>query len=139
KSPANCIYVFLDAHRFIDDPVVLREIKDIAARSEWTHRMLVFLSAKLDVPDEIQHLTARFRPSLPDARRIAEILSEEARRYREATGHQVKANREALAVVSQHLGGVTEEDARRLARLAIQDGEVTDVARILKAKHELIA
>jgi ATP-dependent 26S proteasome regulatory subunit len=141
KSPANCIYLFLDAHRFLDDPIVLREIKDIAARSEWTHRMLVFLSAKLEVPDEIQHLTARFRPSLPDARRIGEILNEEARRYREATGQHVKANREALAVVTQHLGGVTEEDARRLARLAIQDGEVTaaDVARVLKAKHELIA
>lgn len=140
KSPANAIYLFLDAHRFIDDPVVLREIKDIAARSEWTHRMLVFLSAKLEVPNEIQHLTARFRPSLPDARRIAEILSEEARHYREVTGQQVKANREALGVVSQHLGGLTEEDVRRLARMAIQDGEVTaaDVARILKAKHELV-
>ena len=140
KSPANAIYLFLDAHRFIDDPVVLREIKDIAAKSEWTHRMLVFLSAKLEVPNEIQHLTARFRPSLPDARRIGEILNEEARRYREATGHQVKANREALGVVSQHLSGLTEEDVRRLARMAIQDGEVTaaDVARILKAKHELV-
>jgi ATP-dependent 26S proteasome regulatory subunit len=141
KSPANAIYLFLDAHRFLDDPVVLREIKDIAARSEWTHRMLVFLSAKLEVPNEIQHLTARFRPSLPDARRISEILNEEARRYREATGHQVKANREALGVVSQHLSGLTEEDVRRLARMAIQDGEVTaaDVARILTAKHELVA
>jgi ATP-dependent 26S proteasome regulatory subunit len=141
KSPANAIYLFLDAHRFLDDPVVLREIKDIAARSEWTHRMLVFLSAKLEVPNEIQHLTARFRPSLPDARRISEILNEEARRYREATGHQVKANREALGVVSQHLSGLTEEDVRRLARMAIQDGEITaaDVARILTAKHELVA
>ena len=37
KSPANAIYVFLDAHRFIGDPVVLRQIKDIAEKSEWTH------------------------------------------------------------------------------------------------------
>jgi SpoVK/Ycf46/Vps4 family AAA+-type ATPase len=141
KSPANAVYLFLDAHRFLDDPVVLREIKDIAAKSESTHRMLVFLSSKLEVPSEIEHLTARFRPALPDARRITEILNEEARRYREATGQQVKANREALGVVSQHLGGVTEEDVRRLARIAIQDGEISaaDVARVLKAKHELVA
>ena len=141
KSPANAVYLFLDAHRFLDDPVVLRQIKDIAAKSEWTHRMLVFLSAKLDVPAEIDHLTARFRPSLPDAKRINEILNEEARRYRDATGAQVKANREALGVVAQHLGGLTEEDVRRLARMAIQDGEVSaaDVARLLKAKHDLVA
>jgi ATP-dependent 26S proteasome regulatory subunit len=141
KSPINAIYLFLDAHRFLDDPVVLRQIKDIAAKSESTHRMLVFLSAKLEVPAEIEHLTARFRPSLPDAGRITEILNEEARRYRQATGQQVKANREALAVVSQHLGGVTEEDVKRLARIAIQDGEISaaDVARVLRAKHELVA
>ena len=142
KSPANAIYLFLDAHRFIDDPVVLRQIKDIAAKSESTHRMLVFLSAKLEIPGEIERLTARFRPSLPDAKRIAEILSEEARRYREATGEQVKANREALNVVTQHLGGLTEEDARRLARMAMRDdGEISaaDIARVLKAKHELVA
>jgi SpoVK/Ycf46/Vps4 family AAA+-type ATPase len=141
KSPANAIYLFLDAHRFLDDPVVLRQIKDIAAKSESAHRMLVFLSAKLEVPAEIEHLTARFRPSLPDAGRITGILNEEARRYREATGAQVKANREALGVVAQHLGGLTEEDVRRLARMAMQDGEVSaaDVARLLKAKHDLVA
>jgi ATP-dependent 26S proteasome regulatory subunit len=141
KSPANAIYLFLDAHRFLDDPVVLRQIKDIAAQSEATHRMLVFLSAKLGVPAEIEHLTARFRPALPDPERITQILNDEARRYREATGAQVKANREALAVVAQHLGGLTEEDVRRLARMAIQDGEVSaaDVARLLKAKHDLVA
>lgn len=126
KSAANALYLFLDAHRFLDDPVVLRQIKDIAAKSESTHRML-FL---------------RFRPALPDARRIAEILTEEARRYREATGEQVKANRNALNVVTQHLGGLTEEDARRLARMAIRDdGAISgaDIARVLKAKHELVA
>jgi SpoVK/Ycf46/Vps4 family AAA+-type ATPase len=141
KSPINAIYLFLDAHRFLDEPVVLRQIKDIAAKAESTHRMLVFLSAKLEVPAEIEHLTARFRPSLPDAGRITEILNQEARRYRQATGQQVKANREALAVVSQHLGGVTEEDVKRLARIAIQDGEISaaDVARVLRAKHELVA
>ena len=141
KSPVNAIYLFLDAHRFLDDPVVLRQIKDIAARSESTHRMLVFLSARLEVPAEVEHLTARFRPSLPDAARIQEILNEEARRYRAASGAQVKANREALGVVAQHLGGLTEEDVRRLARMAIQDGQVcaADVARLLKAKHELVA
>lgn len=142
KSPANGIYVFLDAHDFIANPVVLRQIKDIAAKSESTHRMLVFLSGRLEVPEEINRLTARFRPSLPDAKRISEILNEEARRYREATGEQVRANREALEVLLQHLGGLTEEDVKRFARMAIRDdGAVTgaDIANVLKAKHDLLA
>jgi len=141
KSPANAIYLFLDAHRFIEDPVVLRQIKDIASKTEWTHRMLVFLSAKMEVPGDIDRLTARFRPSLPDAKRISEILNEEARRHRDNTGDAVKANREALGVLVQHLGGLTEQDVRRLARMVINDGAVTaaDIATVLKAKHEVLA
>ena len=142
KSPANSIYVFLDAHRFLDDPVVLRQIKDIASRTESTHRMLVFLSSKLEVPQEIQHITARFRPSLPDRNRITEVLNEEARRYRESTGDQVKSNREALNVLIQHMGGLTEDDVRRFARMSIRDdGAIcgADIAKVLKAKHEMLA
>jgi len=141
KSPANAIYLFLDAHKFIDDPVVLRQIKDIAADMERTPRMLVFLSPRLEVPEEIGRLTARFQLALPDAKRIGEILNEEARRYRESTGEQVRANREALGILVQHLGGLTEEDVRRLARMVIRDdGAVSmdDVPKVLKAKHELL-
>jgi ATP-dependent 26S proteasome regulatory subunit len=141
KSPENAIYLFLDAHRFLAEPVVLRQIRDIAA-SERTQRLLAFCSPRIEVPEEIERITARFRPALPEAGRITELLNEEARSYREATGEQVRANREALAVLTQHLGGVTEEDVRRLARLAIRDDgaiSAADIARVLKAKHEMLA
>jgi len=141
KSPANGIFLFLDAHKFIEDPVVLRQIRDIVGRNEWTHRMLMFLSPRMTLPEELSRLTTRFSPSLPDAKRVGEILNEEARRYRANTGEQVKSSREALNVLVQHLGGLTEEDVRRLARMAIRDdGAVTaaDIAAILKAKHEML-
>jgi len=142
KSIANSIYVFLDAHAFLGDPVVLRQIKDIASKTEWTHRMIVFLSARLEVPEEITRMTARFRPSLPDAKRITDILNEEARKWQENTGDRAKGTREAIGVLIQHLGGLTEDDVRRLARMAIHDdGHVTasDIAAVLKAKHEVLA
>jgi ATP-dependent 26S proteasome regulatory subunit len=141
KSPANAIYLFLDAHRFLDDPIVLRQIRDIASKNEWTHRLLVFVSPKLAVPEEISRITARFTPSLPDAKRIADILGEEARRRKGDTGESVSANRDALSVLVQHLGGLTEQDVRRLARMVVSDGAVTaaDIAAVLKAKHEVLS
>jgi SpoVK/Ycf46/Vps4 family AAA+-type ATPase len=141
KSPANSVYVFLDAHKFMDDPVVVRQIKDIAATTERTHRMLVFLSPRLEMPEELDRLTTHFRPSLPDAQRVAEILNEEARRYRDNTGEQVHANRAALGMLMQHLCGLTEQDVRRFARMVIRDdGAVSDadIPKVLKAKHELL-
>jgi ATP-dependent 26S proteasome regulatory subunit len=142
KSAEPGIYLFLDAHRFLDDAVVLRQVKDIALAAESARRLLVFVSARIEVPQEIARMTARFRPAMPDAKRVAEILNEEARRYRETVGEAVAATREAIAVLVQHLGGLTEDDVRRLARLAIaDDGAVCgkDLVRVLKAKHETLA
>jgi SpoVK/Ycf46/Vps4 family AAA+-type ATPase len=140
-SPQNAIYVFVDAHPFLDDPMVVRTVKNIAQKAEVVPRMLVFLSHQITLPPELSRLTASFKPSLPDAAGIQAILNEEASRYRKATGAKVGASRDALQMLTQHLGGLTEEDARRLARMAIRDdGAVTlaDIGRVLKAKHEFL-
>lgn len=141
NSPQNAIYLFLDAHSFFEEPVVIRTIKNIAQKAEYSHRMLVFLSAKLTVPDDISRVTARFKPALPDAAQITAIINGEAARWREETGERVKGSREALNMLIQHLGGLTEEDARRLARMAIRnDGAINlaDIGSVLKAKHEYL-
>ncbi|MBI2961513.1 MAG: AAA family ATPase [Betaproteobacteria bacterium] len=140
-SPQNAVYLFLDAHPFLSDPAVIRTIKNIALKVEVVPRMLAFLSHEIEVPKELGSLAASFKPSLPDANRIQEILQEEARRYSAATGSRVAANRDALHMLVQHLGGLPEEDARRLARMAIRnDGAVTlaDIGTVLKAKHEFL-
>ena len=140
-SPRNAIYVLVDAHPFLENPVVVRTIKNIAQKAEVVPRMLVFLSHQITLPPELARLSANFTPSLPDSAAIQKILNEEASRYRAATGDKVSATREALQMLAQHLSGLSEEDARRLARMAIRDdGAITldDVARVLKTKNEFM-
>jgi SpoVK/Ycf46/Vps4 family AAA+-type ATPase len=138
-SSQNAIYVFLDAHPFFENPMVVRSIKNIAQKTEAVPRMLVFLSHQVTLPAELSHLAANFRPSLPDAAAIKAILEEEKARHRMERGAAVNACLEALNVLVQHLGGLTEAEARRLARMAIRDdGAITlaDIGRVLRAKHE---
>ncbi len=140
-SPRNAIYVFVDAHPFLENPVVVRTIKDIAQKAEVVPRMLVFLSHQITLPPELARLAANFKPSLPDSAAIQKILNEEAARYRKATGAKVTASREALHMLAQHLSGLSEEDVRRLVRMIIRDdGAVTleDVGRVLKTKNEFM-
>ena len=140
-SPQNAIYLFLDAHPFLEDPAVIRMIKNIALKVEVVPRMLAFLSHAIEVPKELGNLVRSFKPALPDTRRVQEILQDEAARYHTATSSKVTGSREALHMLVQHLSGLTEEDVRRLARMAIRDdGAVTlaDIGRILKAKHEYL-
>ena len=48
----------------------------------------------------------------------------------------VRSSREALNVLTQHLGGVTEEDVRRLARMAIRDDGAISGADIARARGQ---
>jgi len=140
-SPRNAIYVFVDAHPFFENPLVVRTIKNIAQKAEIVPRMLVFLSHQIELPAELSRLAASFRPSLPDAQALRAILQEEAAHHRKGSGEKVRASREALHMLVQHLAGLTEQDARRLARMAIRDdGAITlaDIGRVLKAKHEFL-
>jgi SpoVK/Ycf46/Vps4 family AAA+-type ATPase len=140
-SPRNAVYVFVDAHPFIENEVVVRTIKDIAQKAEVVPRLLVFLSHQIKLPADLARLSASFKPSLPDGAAIQKILNEEAARYRTATGTKVAASRDALHMLKQHLSGLAEEDARRLARMAIRDdGAVTlgDIGRVLKTKNEFM-
>ena len=69
KSPQNGVFLFLDAHAFMEDPLVIRTIKNIAQKYQAVARMQVFLSARISLPDELSRMAVSFKPALPDATR----------------------------------------------------------------------
>ena len=141
KSPQNGVFLFLDAHPFLEDPFVIRTIKNIAQKYEAVARMQVFLSAKISLPDELSRMAMSFKPSLPDRDAIKALVQDEITRYVGNSGTKVTGQQEALEMLMQHVSGLPEEDARRLIRMAIRDdGKITlsDIGRVLKAKHEFL-
>jgi len=141
KSPQNGVFLFLDAHPFLEDPMVVRTIKNIAQKYAAVARMQVFLSAKIDLPDELSRMAVSFKPALPDRNAIKALVQDEIGKYVGASGTRVRGQREALEMLVQHVGGLSEEDARRLIRMAIRDdGRITlsDIGNVLKAKHEFL-
>ncbi|MDR3221537.1 MAG: AAA family ATPase [Candidatus Accumulibacter sp.] len=136
KSPASSIYVFLDAHHFIETPVVIRLIKDLAAQD--SNRALVFIAHDFEIPDELKKSAAIFEPSLPNRERILEILREEARKWTADSGKRVSATPQTLSLLTQHLGGLTESDVRKLCRMSVENGVLTtdDIGRVLRWKYQ---
>lgn len=137
NSPANSIYVFLDAHHFIENPVVIRLIKDLAAQD--SSRMLVFITPDFEIPEDLKKAAAILEPSLPNRERVLEILREEARRWHASSGTKVAATRQSISLLTQHLCGLTESDIRKLCRMSIHDdGALTadDIGRVLRQKHQ---
>lgn len=145
-TPQRGVYLLLDFHPFLNDPLHVRLIKEIAQRFEDVERRLVFVSHALVAPPEFKHLSASFRLRLPDRNRLLALIREEAQSWQHAQSpgpkQRFRANRDAVDRLSRNLLGVTESDARRLIRSAIRkDGAITDsdVDEMVRAKYELLS
>ncbi len=142
-TPRRGLYLLLDFHPYLGDPLHVRLIKEIAQGYEELPRTLVLVSHALEIPPELRHLSARFELKLPDRNRILALIREEAQSWQHASRERsFRASRDAVDQLSQNLIGVTESDARRLIRAAIRrDGAITreDADEIKRAKYELLS
>lgn len=139
-APAG-IYVLCDMHPFIEEPMVIRLLKDIALSREETGKTLILLSYEMDIPPEISRLCAQFKFQLPGEAQLMKLVQEEAKKWSQNAQQKVKTDPATLRQMIQHLKGVTYSDARRLIRGAItDDGAITesDLPQINKAKFELM-
>jgi ATPase family associated with various cellular activities (AAA) len=135
------IYALLDFHPFLNEPVHVRLLKDIALAAADTKVTLLLIGHRLDVPHELGGHTARFSLRLPDAKDRRAIVERCAAEYASENGRRVEVDEAALELLIQNLAGLTTADTERLARNAIRDdGAVTasDVAAIMKAKYQLL-
>jgi AAA+ superfamily predicted ATPase len=141
-SPQNGVYVFFDAQPFMDDPVVVRLLREMALNYQQLPRTFVFVGTTVSLAPDLQRMSATFQMVLPSVEEIREIFREEATFYK--SGHEGQALRgdpNALEMMTQHLIGFTSADARRLIRQSIEaEGSITmdAVARVLKHKHEAL-
>ena len=142
-TPQRGLYLLLDFHPFLDDPLHVRLIKEIAQSYGALPRTLIFASHALSIPPELRHLSASFDLRLPDRNRILALIREEAQGWQHSEiKRPFRANREAIDRLSRNLLGVTESDARRLIRNAIRnDGAITldDLDTVTRAKYELLS
>jgi len=135
------IYVLLDFHPYLGDPVNVRLVKDIAVAPRERRRTLVFVSHGMELPPELQPLAARFELSLPDETEREDIIRQVARDWAAQNPGRVKADAEAMRLLVQNLSGVDHDGIERLARAAIHDdGAITtsDLPEVAKAKYELL-
>ncbi|HEB56952.1 MAG TPA: AAA family ATPase [Gammaproteobacteria bacterium] len=136
------VYVLVDFHPWLDDPVHVRLLKDIAIQYEQYGQTIVLLSHHLDIPPELSHYCASVSLNLPDSDKIASIVRETAVAWsREHAGQRVRADKSILDKLVRNLAGLTVAEVRRLAKRVIyDDGAINadDLPRLLKAKYELL-
>lgn len=135
------IYVLVDLHPFLADPVHVRLLKDICQDHDRTARTLVLVSHEIALPRELEHLSARFRLAFPTRTERQMIIEKVASDWSRQNGARVRTERESLRLLIENLSGLSTGDTERLARKAIFDDgalQASDLPVVMKAKHELL-
>ena len=134
-------YVLLDFDPYIQDPVHIRHLKEIAMKFEGSRSKLVLVSHQCAIPSSLRPLFVKFELSLPNESTLNKLVGEEAVRWQQESGKRVSTSQENIARLVKNLGGLSHNDARRLIRNAIvDDGAITedDLPEVMQAKYRLL-
>jgi hypothetical protein len=142
NSGSHCLFVLLDFHRYLDDDVHVRFLKDIALASGKSYSTVILVANTLPIPEELRPFTAYFHLPLPTRDELRGIVYDVAGEWGAEHGRRtVQTTNKAIDLLVRNLAGLTATDARRLARKAINDnGAITesDIPEVMRAKYELL-
>ena len=135
-------YALLDFHPYLREPTLVRLLKDIAQDYARCARTIVLISCEIQIPHEIEHLSARCVLALPDRDTRRQLVEDVARQWMHSNPQQaVKIDSHALTLLVENMNGLTATDVQRLARKAIFDDgalQSSDVPSMMRAKYDLL-
>jgi hypothetical protein len=141
-TPMPGIYVLLDFHPYLSDPINVRMLKDVAQGYDQVARTVVLMSHEVTLPEELESFATRMHLALPSANERQMIVRRVAQVWSKANpGKAAVIEPNALAKLVDNLSGLTAADAERLCRQAIfDDGALTmsDLQGVLAGKYQLL-
>ncbi|HTE42095.1 MAG TPA: AAA family ATPase [Steroidobacteraceae bacterium] len=135
------LYMLLDLHRVLDDPVVLSQLQTFAGRHGETPHTLVLVGAEITLPNELRSFSAKIELSLPTLQELEAFVHEEAAAWGTQNQKRVQAKQDAIAALTRNLVGISAGEARRLIRAAIHDDGIvdeSDLVAVIDAKYKLL-
>ncbi len=136
------VYLLLDFAPYLRYAGTQRQVRDLLQRRNCLPHVLVMVGAKVELPEDLEAHAVRFRPRLPGSEALLKMVKDEAAAYaREHGGKRVEVDPDAVRQIVRNLRGLSETDARRIARhLIFRDGVLNhdDLPELAKLKFELI-
>jgi len=126
-------------HRHMDDPVVVRRLRDVGQKFSTNRRTVIITAPSITIPAELGSLVEFLELPLPDKQRLRQIIDEMTLRVGKTRTLKRTLDSAGLDAMANNLRGLTEEEAERAAsqaivtRYGITAETVTDV---LQAKKE---
>jgi SpoVK/Ycf46/Vps4 family AAA+-type ATPase len=137
----EAVFILKDFHRHMDDPVVVRRLRDVGQKFSANRRTVVITAPEIEVPAELKKLVEYFDLPLPDRNRLRDIIHETFTRLSKTYTLKLQLDEAGVDAMAANLRGLTEEEAERaisqalVTRYALCPETITDV---LEAKKQLL-
>lgn len=134
------VFILVDFHHHLNDPVAIRHIKDTLIHS--THHTLVLLSQTIQMPADLKSLATYYKLPLPSTEQLTRLVNDLAVEYLGQTRQKLRVeDKKVTQRLVASLCGLSLQDASRMARHAIfNDGIIdeSDMREIAQQKFELL-
>jgi SpoVK/Ycf46/Vps4 family AAA+-type ATPase len=137
----EAVFILKDFHRHMEDPVVVRRLRDVGQKFSKNRRTVVIIAPSIKMPPELASLVEYVELPLPDKQRLRQIIDEMIVRVGKTRTLRRSLDANGLDVMAGNLRGLTEEQAERavsqaiVTRYGLTAEIVTDV---LQAKKEML-
>lgn len=137
----EAVFILKDFHRHMEDPVVVRRLRDVGQKFSVNRRTVVITAPAFSIPAELSSLVEYLELPLPDKARLGEILNDVWKRVSASRTLRKTLDAAGVNAVINNLRGLTEEEADRaisqalVTRYGLVPETVTDV---LEAKKDLL-
>jgi SpoVK/Ycf46/Vps4 family AAA+-type ATPase len=132
-------FILKDFHRHMDDPVVVRRLRDVGQKFSRNRRTVVITTPAIEIPPELATLVDFLEFPLPDQPRLRQLIDEMIVRIGKTRTLRRTLDAAGLDAMAHNLLGLTEEEAERavsqalVSRYGVTPEAVGDVLEAKKA------
>lgn len=138
QSDINGIFVMKDYHPYLNEPIVVRKLRDAAHSLKTSMKNVVFLSPVLKVPVELEKEISVVDYNLPGKEEIGQIVKSISESIGEPGKLETSKNPMLLQKVVEAALGLTAEEAENVfAKSLVQTGDF-NLGIILSEKEQII-
>jgi SpoVK/Ycf46/Vps4 family AAA+-type ATPase len=139
KTPA--IYVLKDFHKYLEDPMIVRHLRDLAHTLKATYTTLVFLSPTVALPRELEKDVTLIDLPPPDAAELMGLLRTLCQSVTKAGHFKVALTEEGAWELVHAAQGMTLNEAENAFAKAVVTNaalDQSDVQLVLQEKQQIV-
>lgn len=133
----NGLFILKDYHPYMNDPVVIRKLRDLGRTLKLSMKNVIFLSPMLKIPGELEKEISVVDYKLPEKEDLAEIVKSIAGSVGGKNLEEINDKNYLNKIVEAALGLTAEEAENVFAKSIVENGDF-NLKTILAEKEQII-